>query len=75
MLKLLVVFAILAVYLFALMMTMGGEWVVMIGCCEETMQKKLRPVTSETGESEGEELGTVRLRSRRHRKTPPSPMD
>ena len=48
MLKYLGIFAILAVCLFALMYTLGGEWVVLIGCCEETMQKKLQPDAPET---------------------------
>ena len=47
MLRYFVIFIILAICLFALMYTLGGEWVVRIGCCEETMQKK-QQATSET---------------------------
>ena len=45
MLKYLGVFAILAVCLFVLMMTMGGEWVELIGCCEETIPETDAPET------------------------------
>ena len=48
MLRYFVVFTILAVCIFALMYTLGGEWVVRIGCCEETMQKKLQRDAPET---------------------------
>ena len=40
MLKYLGIFVILVLCLFALMYTLGGEEVVRIGCCEETMLKK-----------------------------------
>ena len=76
MLKHLGTFAILAVCLFAIAIVMGGgEMVERIGCCDETMQKKLRPVTPETDAPEtdapetdapdGEDSGTDELESKR----------
>ena len=60
MLKYLVIFVILALCLFALMYTLGGEWVERIGCCEETMQKK-QQATSETDELETAEPAPKRI--------------
>ena len=48
MLRYFVIFIILAICIFVLMYTLGGEWVEYIGCCEETMQKKLQPDAPET---------------------------
>ena len=71
MLKHLGTFAILAVCLFTIAIVMGGgEMVERIGCCDETMQKKLRPVTPETDAPEtdapeGKDSGTDELESKR----------
>ena len=63
MLKYLVIFIILVICLFALMYTLGGEWVERIGCCEETMQKKLSPATPETDAPETDEPASKRIKS------------
>ena len=61
MLKYLGIFIILAICLFALMLTMGGgEWVERIGCCEETMLKK-QQATPETDELETDEPASKRV--------------
>ena len=66
MLKYLGIFVILAVCLFALMLTMGsGEWVERIGCCEESVQKKPSPVTPETDAPETDAPETDELASKR----------
>ena len=45
MLKYFVVFTILAVCIFVLMYTLGGEWVERIGCCEESIPETDAPET------------------------------
>ena len=47
MLKYLGIFAILAVCIFALMYTLGGEMVERIGCCEESIPETDAPETDE----------------------------
>ena len=60
MLKYFVVFAILALCLFALMCTLGGEWVERIGCCEESIPETDAP---ETDAPETDALESKRIKS------------
>ena len=60
MLKYLVIFAILALCLFALMYILGGEVVERIGCCEETIPETDAP---ETDAPETDEPASKRIKS------------
>ena len=60
MLKYFVVFTILAVCIFALMYTLGGEWVERIGCCEESIPETDAP---ETDAPETDEPASKRIKS------------
>ena len=67
MLKYFVVFAILAVCLFALMYTLGSEMVERIGCCEEAIPETDAPETDapETDAPETDASETDALESKR----------
>ena len=60
MLRYFVIFIILAICLFALMYTLGGEWVEYIGCCEETIPETDAP---ETDAPETDESASKRIKS------------
>ena len=60
MLKYFVVFTILAVCIFVLMCTLGGEWVERIGCCEESIPETDAP---ETDALETDEPASKRIKS------------
>ena len=65
MLKYLGIFVILAVCLFALMYTLGGEEVVRIGCCEESIPETdaLETDAPEADALETDEPASKRIKS------------
>ena len=60
MLKYLGIFIILAICLFALMYTLGGEMVELIGCCEESIPETDAP---EMDAPETDEPASKRIKS------------